>query len=254
MLILSKLEQLRPFFNPRIIFRITPPTGIYLRFLSRPATSCDIRRRYRSDSRIQEHGSRKRLSLEVREPSPEVRKEFDFSCFYRAIREKGLPLPCDSFLSWFVGFTEGDGSFVTIERGKICMFVVTQSCNDVEILYHIQKSLGFGRVYKQGVRTSRFVVQDRSGLYILFSLFNGNLIFPRQKLQFKKWVEWAGLGFRKKGLRACAHSEALEAKLSKQSCTREGSSNTFRYLTVLREWLDLWSYRFRGLFYSLFAV
>lgn len=245
MLIDSKLKQLRPSFNVHTILRIIfdyscginralpdpsgdpfgdpsgEPSGggakqrfarqqsnallgINLRPLSRTAMFCDIRRAYHAGNCIQEHVSRERLL-------PRMRKEFDFSCFYGAIAQRGLPLPCDSFLSWFVGFTEGDGSFVTVERGKICMFVVTQSCHDVEILYYIQKSLGFGKVYKQGARTSRFVVQDRSGLYILFSLFNGNLVFPRRKAQFKRWVEWAGLGSSERGGKRdpVIHSEIL---------------------------------------------
>lgn len=198
MLIDSKLKQ----FSPSFFLKNSPyginHTGCTYGILNRPATPCDTWRAYCPGSCLQEHASTGRQS-------PELRKEFDFSCFYRAIKQKGLPeqgdtlLPCDTFLSWFVGFAEGDGSFVTIERGKICMFVVTQSCEDVEILHHIQKSLGFGKVYKQGARTSRFVVQDRAGLHILFSLFNGNLVFPRRKAQFKRWVERAGLGSCKKG-------------------------------------------------------
>ena len=138
-----------------------------------------------------------------------VRKEFDFSCLDEAIRKVSsleqsknsvhkyknfYKLPCKEFLSWFLGFSEGDGSFVIIKRNTACHFVITQSTDDLEILNFIQESLGFGRVCKQGKRTSRYVVQDRRGLYILFSLFNGNLIFPRRKAQFKKWAEWGNLG------------------------------------------------------------
>ena len=197
MLIDYKLKQLTSSFKACIISRnITANlrlAGITPRLLKKSATFCviNIKRAYHPGNCIQEHVSRKKFS-------PQVRKEFDFSAFYRAIRQKGFFLPCDTFLSWFIGFTEGDGSFVIIKRGKVCIFVITQSCNDREILYYIQKNLGFGRVHKQGARTYRFVVQDRANLYILFSLFNGNLVFPRQKAQFMRWVEWAGLGSCKK--------------------------------------------------------
>jgi hypothetical protein len=51
------------------------------------------------------------------------------------------------------------------------MFVSTQSTHDVQVVDLIQDKLGFGKVYKQGARTSRYIVQDRTSLYILFSLF-----------------------------------------------------------------------------------
>lgn len=110
--------------------------------------------------------------------------------------EASLPTP--EFLSWLLGFVEGDGSFVMIKRNKVVTFVITQSTQDVQILQHIEERLGFGKVNKQGARTSRFTVQDRPGLYILYSLFNGNLIFPSRKAQFKRWVEWGGLLLSKK--------------------------------------------------------
>ena len=129
---------------------------------------------------------------------------FDFSPFYHAIKElyperAECDLPDTEFLSWLIGFAEGDGSFVMINRNKIATFVIIQSTQDVDILECIQLRLGFGKVHPQGKRTSRYIVQDRRGLYILYSLFNGNLIFPSRKAQFKGWVEWGGLGSVKKG-------------------------------------------------------
>jgi hypothetical protein len=138
---------------------------------------------------------------------------FDFSPFYRAMKEL-LPqrtdsnLPTPEFLSWLIGFTEGDGSFVMIKRNKSATFVITQSIQDLQILDLIKERLGFGKVHKQGKRTSRYIVQDRSGLYILYSLFNGNLIFPSRKVQFKKWVEWGGLGTLKKNKKKFSSSSS----------------------------------------------
>jgi len=51
----------------------------------------------------------------------------------------------------------------------------------------IQETLGFGKVIKQGVTTSRYVVQDKKGLYLLSLLFNGNLVTKRKVLSFKKF-------------------------------------------------------------------
>ena len=70
-------------------------------------------------------------------------------------------------MTWFTGFTEGDGSFVVSNtRNNVLLFVITQSTEDVKILHYIQNNLGFGKVIKQGKRTSRFIVQDIKNIYL----------------------------------------------------------------------------------------
>lgn len=86
-----------------------------------------------------------------------------------------------------MGFTEGDGSFIVSTRGNL-MFVVTQSTVDIQVLRYIEQELGFGRVIKQGHKTSRFIVQDISNLYILIQLFNGNIVFPSKQNSFIKFL------------------------------------------------------------------
>ena len=119
-----------------------------------------------------------------------ARYDFDFTEFHQKMIAAGYTSPDENFLSWFIGFSEGDGSFVTIKRNEVCTFVVSQSTEDVQILHHIRAQLGFGKCIRQGKRTSRYLVQDKVGLEILISLFNGNLVFPRRKAQFKRWLDW----------------------------------------------------------------
>ncbi len=88
------------------------------------------------------------------------------------------------WLTWFVGFTEGDGSFIVAKRGDIS-FVITQDTRDIQVLYMIKDVLGFGKVIKQGKTTSRYVVQDKKGLYLLSLLFNGNLVTNNKQIDFK---------------------------------------------------------------------
>lgn len=96
-------------------------------------------------------------------------------------------VPSYEFLSWFIGFVEGDGSFIVAKRGDLS-FVVVQDTRDVQVLYMIQNTLGFGKVVKQGQSTSRFIVQDKRGLYLLCVLFNGNIV-TRSKLEsFKAFL------------------------------------------------------------------
>ena len=114
---------------------------------------------------------------------------FNFNNFYHEYNKiyPNNKVPSTSFLEWFVGFTEGDGSFIVNTRGNL-MFVITQSTIDIQVLHYIQQQLGFGRVIKQGHKTSRFIVQDISNLYLVIQLFNGNIVFPSKQNSFFEFV------------------------------------------------------------------
>lgn len=114
---------------------------------------------------------------------------FNFNNFYLEF-EKTHPnskVPSTSFLEWFIGFTEGDGSFILSGRGNL-MFIIIQSTTDIQVLHYIQEQLGFGCVIKQGHKTSRFIVQDINNIHILIKLFNGNIVFPSKQDSFLKFI------------------------------------------------------------------
>ena len=75
------------------------------------------------------------------------------------IRESSRDINFDSaFINWFIGFTEGDGSFVRwLETNKIS-FVITQK--DPKVLYYIKNNLGFGKIYKCKDSYYRYIVSD----------------------------------------------------------------------------------------------
>lgn len=114
-------------------------------------------------------------------------KSFDFSSFYSKFKYyyPYLKLPNNNFLEWFIGFSEGEGSFILAKRGDLA-FVITQSTNDVQSLNYIKDNIGFGKVIKQSIKqnTHRFVVQDIKNIYLLCLLFNGNMVFPSRKARF----------------------------------------------------------------------
>jgi hypothetical protein len=115
-------------------------------------------------------------------------KGFDLNLFnneYQRLLHKHPP--SSFFLIWLIGFTEGDGSFIVAQRGDLS-FVITQDTRDIQLLYMIQKELGLGKVIKQGKTTSRFIIQDKLGLYLIALLFNGNLVIPTKKESFKKFL------------------------------------------------------------------
>lgn len=117
-------------------------------------------------------------------------KDFNFENFknnYQLHFDKKIP--SNNFLTWLIGFTEGDGSFVIDKTRKNLQFVITQSTEDIAILHYIQENLGFGKIIKQGIRTSRYVVQDLTNLHLIILLFNGNLVLPSRKENFKDFLD-----------------------------------------------------------------
>ena len=105
-------------------------------------------------------------------------KIFNFYSFYSKFKEyyPNYKLPSTEFLEWFVGFTEGEGSFTLAKRGDLA-FIVTQSSSDINSLNYIKDNLGFGRVVIQSTKqnTHRFVVQDVKNLTLICLIFNGAL-------------------------------------------------------------------------------
>ena len=117
------------------------------------------------------------------------RKTFYFNPFYAQYKEyyPNNIKPTKEFLEWFIGFTEGEGSFIVAKakRGDLS-FVLTQSTEDIQILNYIKNNLGFGRVIKQSIKgnTHRFVIQDKNNLFLICLLFNGNMVFPSRNARF----------------------------------------------------------------------
>ena len=125
--------------------------------------------------------------------------DFNFNIFYSKY-EKFLPntvIPSYKFLTWFIGFTEGDGSFVINNRGDLA-FIITQSTYDIKVLQYIQNTLGFGKVISQSITTSRYITQNKKEIDILISLFNGNVVFPSRQKKLKIFIagfnKWANIG------------------------------------------------------------
>jgi len=111
----------------------------------------------------------------------------NFLPFYTKLTElyPNQTKPSNKFLEWFIGFSEGVGSFILAKRGDLS-FVITQSTLDVQVLNYIKDTLGFGKVIVQSSKqkTHRFVVQDTKNLFLICLLFNGNMVFPTRYARF----------------------------------------------------------------------
>lgn len=99
----------------------------------------------------------------------------------------GYAVPSDAFLSWFIGFVEGDGSFVISNRKHLSVIVV-QGIANKDVLYVIQKNLNMGHIIKQGPRIYRLIIQKKAYIELICLLFNGNIVLPSRKTQFNKFL------------------------------------------------------------------
>ena len=97
------------------------------------------------------------------------------------------------FLSWFVGFSEGDGSFIIDEKNNRLFFTITQK--DAALLKRLRTQLGFGIICNDNTypEIKRFTVSDRSHIKNLIHIFNGNLLLNKTTQRFVRWVNYYNL-------------------------------------------------------------
>lgn len=100
----------------------------------------------------------------------------------------------NKWLTWFIGFVEGDGAIQTYANGTRVRFVLTQK--ESAILYYIQNKLGIGAVkhFPQGKSSNkndfyRFIVDNPSHILLLAFLFNHNLALTHRIHQLSLWVK-----------------------------------------------------------------
>jgi LAGLIDADG endonuclease len=137
-------------------------------------------------SYIKSAGNMHTFNCYAKSSSETIREtSFNFSFFSKQyIEQIGDKVPNKNWLIWFIGFSEGDGAILTY-NGRT-RFVLTQK--DSAILYHIQKVLGFGTV-RQFDNFSRFIVDTKQDILLLFYLFNGNLVLAHRKSQLGQWLQ-----------------------------------------------------------------
>ncbi len=94
----------------------------------------------------------------------------------------------NNWLSWFIGFLEGDGAI--LEHKGRSYFVITQK--DDTVLHEICETLKIGKVKhfydNEGNRKySRYIVSENNGIFLLYLLLNGNLVLQSRVNQLTKW-------------------------------------------------------------------
>ena len=148
-------------------------------------------------------GKKRDTSETTREAMLKKELNFDFTGFKTDKPSHIKSLDTD-FLTWLIGFIEGDGSFWTRNNNseiatsftidvvnKRAEFEITQSVQNIRVLYYIRTKLGFGRICtfeKNGNTYCRWFTSKQENILRLVSLLNGNLILQKRREQFQKWV------------------------------------------------------------------
>jgi len=92
-----------------------------------------------------------------------------------------------SFLSWFIGFSEGDGSFY-ITGGK-SIFSIHLHLAELTLLYEIKTELNMGSItINKKSNSALLIVKGRKDIENLINIFNGNIFIKKKQIQFEKWV------------------------------------------------------------------
>lgn len=94
------------------------------------------------------------------------------------------------FLEWFIGFTEGDGSFISYNGKPV--FDITQNLTDIQILKYIRTTLGFGKIIIRDEphrNVGVFYVTGKDNFIRQIKIFNGNIRSIYKQNQFEQWVK-----------------------------------------------------------------
>jgi hypothetical protein len=122
---------------------------------------------------------------------------FDFDLFYKKYGQENPTnvVPDQSFLEWFIGFFEGEGSWQTRINNEIkpkrreLSIVISQK--EKKILTLIQKTFGFGQVNSFKTKHSRYwrwLVYKKNHIECLALIFKKNLILHKRQNQYKDWI------------------------------------------------------------------
>lgn len=119
------------------------------------------------------------------------KKERDFKEFYKKYSELKPKdkLPSKEFLEWFIGFFEGDGSFIIAKRGDLRLSI-TQSLKDIEVLEYIRDNLNMGgiNINSRKNQTYNYNIYKKRDIYLLCLLFNSNMVLPMKSIKLSIFI------------------------------------------------------------------
>nr|BBE21033.1 LAGLIDADG homing endonuclease [Ulva ohnoi] len=146
-----------------------------------------------------------------------LNKKFNFDYYFNNFKPKHIKENNYLFLEWFIGFSEGDGSFTL--SNKRCYFSINQK--DIKLLYKIKKNLGFGKVLKytqNNTNYGRYIVQDQQNCERLANIFNGNLVLIKTNVRFKIWIKELNIKPLKTRGQICLNNYWLSGFIDSEGC------------------------------------
>ncbi|MGC1205919.1 MAG: LAGLIDADG family homing endonuclease [Flavobacteriaceae bacterium] len=131
---------------------------------------------------------------------------FNFDDFYKYGHASHVPRISETFLEWFVGFFEGDGSlgfsnkryYNRLRNGQsslepVCERLFFSICQkERRIIEKIAYTFGFGTVSclkKNGNNYWRWTLDSKKSIENISYLLSGNLILEQRQKQFLKFIE-----------------------------------------------------------------
>ncbi len=128
-------------------------------------------------------------SLGSSETTREASLSFNFDDYIQFGTPQHRPNPDTSFLEWFIGFTEAEGSFLVFKEKNTERLGFSMDQQDPQLLFKIKNKLGFGEVKNTKNNNWRYQTYNFKNLQRLFCLFNGNLILEKKRKQFLHWAK-----------------------------------------------------------------
>lgn len=115
-----------------------------------------------------------------------------FHAYYNTLFKNTNPIS-NEWLTWFIGFAEGDGAIQTYDEGKRVRFVLTQKESDILNKIQLKLNIGVVKHFPQGKSGKnndfyRWMVDSPSHILLLAYLFNGNLAQNHRIEQLALWV------------------------------------------------------------------
>lgn len=92
------------------------------------------------------------------------------------------------FKYWFIGFLEGKGSLI-INKNNELEFKIVHESKDASVLFYIKKELGFGVVRPYNKDNHCYKVSNKTHIFNIISILNGNIFFKTKQKEFKAWLE-----------------------------------------------------------------
>lgn len=121
---------------------------------------------------------------------------FDFSAFYEKYSTH-LPnnkIPSDKFLTWLIGFTDGEGCFtcsIGETKGFTFNFNISQKWEiNLKVLEHFSELFRNGIVSRHSVENVyEFRVGGVNNCKILFPYFDNYPLYTKKSLSYKLWKD-----------------------------------------------------------------